>query len=154
MSGGVQVVMQVARMVRCRSAVGGLFVGLALSVGPWGLLSAQAASDAPAGYAGVAGAKGGSAPGTVPTRYARSTVGEIYEMNFAGRTAVVGGHEYYFGHPQRGEVAEVTMYDSDYGAFELLHEGMKLELVYATFQGVRVVLRARQLASSAEVADF
>jgi len=78
--------------------------------------------------------------------FARSTTGVIREISLEAREAIISGYRYYFGHTQYNNSAEIKLYQSDAGAFELLSVGMKVEIVYAEYGHLRYVLRLQQLA--------
>ena len=80
------------------------------------------------------------------TIYARTTTGIIREISLDNREAIISGYRYYFGHTQYNNEADVNMYQSTSGAFELLRVGMKVEIIYAEYGHLRYVLTLQQLA--------
>jgi hypothetical protein len=81
--------------------------------------------------------------------YARTTSGIIREIGLEAREAIISGYRYYFGHVQYNNAAEIKLYQSEGGAFELLTVGMKVEIVYAEYGHLRYVLSLQQLSDAA-----
>jgi len=85
---------------------------------------------------------------------ARTTRGIVESVNLEARSAVISGYAYDFGTPDMPVPVEVKMYNSDYGAFELLERGMKVEVVYGDTGDLRLVVRLQQLSNDAVIEDF
>lgn len=78
--------------------------------------------------------------------YARTTYGIIRSINLPAREAIISGFKYEFGAVQHGWTAEVKMYGSEHGAYELLKPGMKVYVTYGELGFTRVVMSLQQLA--------
>ena len=77
---------------------------------------------------------------------ARTARGVIQAIDLAKRTAHISGYTYDFG-----DTVEVKMYGSDFGSFEMLQPGMKVEVVYGDPGDIRIAVRLQQLTGSAEI---
>jgi hypothetical protein len=88
--------------------------------------------------------------GAVASRTAR---GVIYSVDLAERTAIISGYKYYFGSPNEQADVKVKMYNSAYGAFELLQPGMKVEIVYGDDGNERWATEVQQLSDIDVPAD-
>jgi hypothetical protein len=86
--------------------------------------------------------------------YARTKTGIIRSINMENHTAVISGFKYEFGAINEGWVAEVKMYGSEYGSFEMLKVGMKVRVVYGELNFTRVVVRLQQLADDAYIEEL
>jgi hypothetical protein len=76
----------------------------------------------------------------------RTTRGVIHSVDLAERTAIISGYEYDFGSPTQQTPVKVKMYNSAYGAFELLQPGMKVEIEYGDDGTERLVIEVQQLS--------
>ena len=85
---------------------------------------------------------------------ARTTQGVIESVDVAERSAIIGGYIYDFGPPDMRIPVEVKMYNSNYGAFELLQPGMKVEIVYGDVGDMRLAVRVKQLSNNAVIEDM
>lgn len=85
---------------------------------------------------------------------ARTTQGVVESVDLAERSALISGYTYDFGPANMPIPVEVKMYNSDYGAFELLRSGMKVEIVYGDVGDVRLAVRVQQLSDSAVPEDL
>lgn len=81
----------------------------------------------------------------------RTTQGVIHLIDLENRTAEISGFLYAFGEPNDLSPGQVIMSGSDYGAFELLQPGMKVEIDYVETGEIRLVVRLQQLANEAEI---
>ena len=85
---------------------------------------------------------------------ARTTQGIVESVDLQARSAVISGYTYDFGTPDMPVPIEVKMYNSDYGAFELLEGGMKVEVVYGDTGDLRLVVRLQQLSNNATIEEY
>ena len=83
----------------------------------------------------------------------RTTRGVIHSVDLAERTAIISGYKYDFGSPNEQMFVEVKMYNSAYGAFELLQPGMKVEIVYNDNGTERMAIEVQQLSDIDVPAD-
>lgn len=81
----------------------------------------------------------------------RSELGVIYEINFSERKITIGGYEYLVGPATISPPVSVSLYGTTAGSFELLSEGMKVEVQYIDFGHARVAFKIDQLAPGADV---
>lgn len=77
--------------------------------------------------------------------------GVVRQINFADRTIVVGGYEYLVGPSTLDQPVEVNLYATSAGAFELLRDGMLVEVEYIDFGHARVAFRISELSPDAEI---
>lgn len=82
---------------------------------------------------------------------ARHRQGIVDVIDFADRTAIISGYKYSFGEPGANYYPDVTMLNSDFGSFELLKPGMKVDIVYGEFGFIRVVVSLQQLPDDAVI---
>lgn len=85
---------------------------------------------------------------------ARTTQGVIESVDLVERSAIISGYLYDFGPPDMRIPVEVKMYNSNYGAFELLQPGMKVEIVYGDVGDTRLAVRVKQLSNNAVLEDM
>ena len=76
----------------------------------------------------------------------RTTQGIIHVLDLASRAGIISGYLYDFGSATEEDPVQVKMYNSDYGALELLRPGMRVEVVYGEEGNVRLAIRVQQLA--------
>ena len=84
---------------------------------------------------------------------ARTTRGVIHAIDLAKRMARISGYIYEFGSPDDPATVGIKMYDSDFGAFEMLRPGMKVEVVYGDADDIRIAVRLQQLADDADMEE-
>jgi hypothetical protein len=84
---------------------------------------------------------------------ARTTRGVVQAIDLAKRMAQIDGYIYEFGSPDDPGSVEVKMYDSDFGALEMLQPGMKVEVVYGDIGDIRITVRLQQLADDADIEE-
>jgi len=81
----------------------------------------------------------------------RNDQGVVHEIDLAQRSIIIGGYSYLVG-PAYGEApVEVSLYGTEAGSFELLKEGMKVEVIYADFGLARAAFVINELAKDADV---
>jgi len=85
---------------------------------------------------------------------ARTTRGEIETVDLNDRSAIISGYKYYFGSPNDESPVEVKMYKSNYGAFELLQPGMKVEVLYGEEVDGRSAIEVQQLSDNVVIGDY
>ncbi|MBD3647331.1 MAG: hypothetical protein HUJ31_07770 [Pseudomonadales bacterium] len=91
-----------------------------------------------------------SSPGWAADKriYTRETTGVIRSINLSEREAIISGYKYYFGSPVYNDAADVDMYGSQYGSFEMLRVGMKVYIRYAEYGNIRYVVQLQQLSDT------
>jgi len=76
---------------------------------------------------------------------------EVYSMDYAKRSLIANGYRYNFGFPGSPGGATVVMLGSQFGAFELLQKGMKLEITCRIGDKGRDVILALQIPDDTEL---
>ncbi|MBO6556493.1 MAG: hypothetical protein JJ934_16535 [Pseudomonadales bacterium] len=81
--------------------------------------------------------------------YTMTDQGVVTDRDIASRTIVVGGFMYLVGN---GFETEVTLLNTSAGAYELLNEGMKVEVEYFDLEDDgRLAIRINQIDDNEEV---
>ncbi len=81
----------------------------------------------------------------------RSDQGVVTDISFTERKITIGGYEYLVGPATISPPVQVSLYGTSAGSFELLSEGMKVEVEYIDFGNARVAFRIGQLAPGTDV---
>jgi hypothetical protein len=84
----------------------------------------------------------------------RTTRGEIETVDLNDRSAIISGYIYDFGSPNEESPVVVKMYRSNYGAFELLQPGMKVEILYGEELDGRSAIEVQQLSDNEVIGDY
>ncbi len=84
---------------------------------------------------------------------ARTTRGVIESVDLADKSTLISGYKYDFSSPGDQTPVAVKMYNSSYGAFELLLPGMKVELLYGEDGDIREAIQVQQLSDSTVIVD-
>jgi len=75
----------------------------------------------------------------------------IHSLDLANKTAVISGYRYGFTGAQGWDLPSIKMYNTDFGAFELLKTGMKVRVTYRLSKSSRIVVAMRQVADDARL---
>jgi hypothetical protein len=76
--------------------------------------------------------------------------GMMEGLDLGERTAVIGGFKYFFGPSTLAEPLDVTIMGSDYGAIEMLKDGMQVEVHYLEAPRYRIGTRLVQVRTIQE----
>ena len=76
---------------------------------------------------------------------------EVKRIDYGKRFLIANGYRYNFGFPGSSSGAEVLMLGSQFGAFELLKPGMKLEITCRIGEQGRDVILAIQVPDDTEL---
>ncbi len=83
------------------------------------------------------------------TGYTEVRRGVIRSVDYGARTAIISGYRYSFNGSYGYDHPPVTMYGSNFGSFELLVRGMKVEVEFRHSNESRAVVQLEQLADNA-----
>ena len=86
------------------------------------------------------------------TRLAKGQ-GIVREIDLAKRSIIIGGYSYLVGPSYVESPLQVSLYATDAGAFELLRNGMVVEVSYLDFGYARIAFVIRELAKEAKEID-
>lgn len=90
--------------------------------------------------------------GLTPPLKARIDIGEITEIDYIKRKAIISGYVYYFPPDWWQTPPKFKLLGSDAGALQLMTVGMKVEVTYGDTPDGRIGLIVEQLPDSTEVA--
>lgn len=93
------------------------------------------------GYAGPAQAQ------IEASAYTVVRVGEVHEIDYAKKTAVISGYRYSFNGTNGYDLPEVRMLNSGYGAFEMLQPNMRVRVLYRESKHARIVVEMQQVSA-------
>lgn len=83
------------------------------------------------------------------TDYTKVRRGVVRSIDYGARTAIISGYRYSFSGTYGYDHPPVTMYGSNFGSFELLTRGMKVEVEFRHSNESRAVVKLKQLADNA-----
>ncbi len=92
------------------------------------------------------------ASGEIPASdYTQTRIGQIHSLDMAKKTAIISGYRYSFKGTKGYDLPAIKMYNSEFGAFELLKTGMKVKVEYRLSKASRIVVELRQVAEDAKL---
>ena len=78
--------------------------------------------------------------------WTRTTQGFVRDIDLAERTTVIGGYSYFVGTATAETPIRVVLAGTTAGSFELLRNGMRVEVVYVDFGDARIAFEITELA--------
>ena len=79
--------------------------------------------------------------------WTRTTQGFVRDIDLAERTTVIGGYSYLVGPAIAETPVRVVLAGTTAGSFELLRNGMRVEVVYVDFGEARIAFEITELTS-------
>ncbi len=79
--------------------------------------------------------------------WTRTTQGFVRDIDLAERTTVIGGYSYLVGPAIAETPVRVVLAGTTAGSFELLRNGMRVEVVYVDFGDARIAFEITELTS-------
>ena len=79
--------------------------------------------------------------------WTRTTQGVVRDIGLAERTTVIGGYSYLVGPAIAETPVRVVLAGTTAGSFELLRNGMRVEVVYVDFGDARIAFEITELTS-------
>ena len=79
------------------------------------------------------------------TIYAIETEGQVYKIDLAERTALIGGFEYYFGDPYQNNMPTITFLGGSEGVLEMMYVGMRVKVLFADYGHMRLAMKVDQV---------
>ena len=77
--------------------------------------------------------------------WTRTTQGFVRDIDLAERTTVIGGYSYFVGPATAETPIRVVLAGTTAGSFELLRNGMRVEVVYVDFGDARIAFEITEL---------
>ena len=79
--------------------------------------------------------------------WTRTTQGIVRDIDLAERAAIIGGYSYFVGPAIAETPIRVVLAGTTAGSFELLRNGMRVEVVYVDFGDARIAFEITELTS-------